>query len=169
VSSENAVKILVVGSNGSGKDLLLERVAAPVGDLPEAGVRFFHKTISVEDEEANLQIWEWVHGDNPHSLKPSFSAGASAAIVVFDVRSIFSFEQTKVWIRILQDINKIDPVMLVANYAQDAGRRVIPEKDGIDLAKERKCLYQEVNSTTGTDFETCLQNLVTREGILSVM
>jgi GTPase SAR1 family protein len=122
----------------------------------------------VEGGEVKLQIWEWVHGDNPHSLKPSFSAGASAGIVVFDVRSIFSYEQTKVWIRILQDINKIDPVMLVANYVQDAGRRVIPTSDAIDLAKERKCLYQEVDSTTGADFEACLQQLVEQAGILSV-
>src|SRR5271157_3825878 len=156
MADNSLAKILVVGSNGSGKDLLLERIAISIEHIPEAGIRFFQKTIAGESGEISLQIWEWVHGDNPHSLKPSYSAGASAAVVVFDVRSIFSFEQAKVWIRIVQDINKIDNVMLVANYAQDEPHRVIPASDAQELADDRKCLYREVDSTNSADFEACL-------------
>ncbi|OLS14034.1 MAG: ras-related protein RHN1-like [Promethearchaeota archaeon CR_4] len=91
-----------------------------------------------------VQFWEWVGVDNPYAPKLGFYEGASGACVIFDVRSLHSFEQAKRWIRVLQADYKINPILLLANNCQDKTNRIILSQDGRFLAETKKVLYFEV-------------------------
>ncbi len=156
MSEGKSIKILVVGSEGSGKGLLLPKIAATVGNVGEVGIHFFQMSLDGQ----SLQFWEWVGADNPRSPKPGFYDGANAACVVYDVRSLHSFEQAKVWIRVIQTDFKIDSVLLLANYCDDVENRVILPQDGRFVVGTRNFLYFEVDPTKVAEILECIRILV---------
>lgn len=131
----------MVGSEGSGKGLLLRNIATMVGYVQEVGIRFFRMFLDGQ----TIQFWDWMGPDNPRSPKPGFYDGASAACVIYDVRSLHSFEQAKVWIRVLQSDFNIYSGLLLANYCDDKENRVILPQDGRFVAGTRNFLYFEVD------------------------
>jgi len=150
------IKILVVGSEGSGKGYLLRRIATPFSDASEIGMRFFTTTLDGQP----LRFWEWVGTDNPHSPKPEFYEGASGACVVYDVRSLHSFEQAKLWTWVLQADYKINSVLLFANYCQDKANRLILPEDGRYLAEWKNLLYFEADAGQAVEIEESFRMLV---------
>ncbi len=150
------LKILLVGSEGSGKGRLLGKIATVMGFSQETGIRFFKTTLDGQP----LQIWEWIGADNPRSPKPGFYEGANGACVVFDARSIHSFEQAKVWIRVLQGDYQINSVLLLANYCQNDAERVVFPQDGRFLAGTKNFLYFEVDADLVPEIEESFRMLV---------
>ncbi len=134
----------MVGSTGSGKGSLLHKFAATVGATKDIDIRFYKDTIDGQP----ILFWEWVGTNNPRSPKPEFYTGARAACVVYDSRSIPSFEQAKAWIRVIQAEYNIHSVLLLANYCQDHNNRVILPQEMEFLASTKNLMYCEVDPAT---------------------
>ncbi len=150
------LKILVVGSESSGKGRLLGKIATAVGFSEEIGIRFF-KTMF---DEQPVQFWEWVGADNPRSPKSGYYEGANGACVVFDARSLHSFEQAKVWIRVLQADYQITNILLLANYCHDDVSRAVLPQDGRFIAGTKNFLYHEVDVELVVEIEESFRILV---------
>ncbi len=156
MAEKKPIKVLVVGSEDSGKGLLLRQVGTAVGVTQEIGIRFFKTKL----DDQTIQFWEWVGADNPRSPKPGFYEGASGACVVYDVRSLHSFEQAKVWIRVLQADYNINSVLLLANYCKDEENRIVFSQDGRFLAGTKNFLYFEVDPNLAPEIEESFRMLV---------
>lgn len=79
---------------------------------PTVGALFLTRKIKVEDKNIKYDIWDTAGQERYHSLTPMYYKNAKAAIVVFDVSSVPSFERAQKWTIELQE--KADKGIVIA-------------------------------------------------------
>lgn len=62
------------------------------------GIDFLSKTMYLDDRVVRLQLWDTAGQERFRSLIPSYIRDSSVAVIVFDVTSRDSFENTGRWI-----------------------------------------------------------------------
>ncbi|KHG09338.1 Ras-related RABF2b -like protein [Gossypium arboreum] len=98
-------KIVLLGDVGTGKSsLVLRFVRGQFVEFQEStiGAAFFSQTLAVDDATVKFEIWDTAGQERYHSLAPMYYRGAAAAIIVYDITNLASFERAKRWIEELQ-------------------------------------------------------------------
>merc|ERR1712222_281916 len=81
-------KYIIVGDTAVGKSCLLlqftDKRFQPVHDLT-IGVEFGSRTISIDDNQIKLQIWDTAGQEKFRSITRSYYRGAAGALLVYDI------------------------------------------------------------------------------------
>jgi len=133
------IKIIVVGDRGVGKSCMIHRFAHDAStnitscrgdrDTPTVGVDFVSRTISVEGTLVKLQIWDIAGGDSFISVSRPYFRDAAAALLVYDVTCLASFEHISWWL---------------SEVCVDRPLEVILVGNKVDLAEKRREVSFEV-------------------------
>ncbi|KAM9813958.1 ras-related protein rab7 [Neosynchiropus ocellatus] len=94
------LKIILIGNSGVGKSSFTNRYVNhhfSNSYRPTIGTDFLPKTVSVDGEVVNLQIWDTAGTENFHSLGTPLYRGAHCCLLVFDVTSRDSFSALAWW------------------------------------------------------------------------
>ncbi|CAG9794158.1 unnamed protein product [Diatraea saccharalis] len=129
-------KIVVLGSQGVGKTSLVVRYIGKMFSKhisPTIGASFFTCNISVGDARVKLQVWDTAGQERFRSMAPMYYRNANAALLVFDITSVSSFNAIKGWVKELQsNVSEEMVVSLVGNKC--------------DLQESRAVTYAEASS-----------------------
>lgn len=90
--------------------------------------------------------------------------GASAALVVFDITHMSSFERAKKWVAELRQ-NVTNPnlvIALVGNKSDLAEQRVVPEVDAREYAEEASLLYFETSAKDSVNVSELFDSVADR-------
>ncbi|KAG6479362.1 hypothetical protein ZIOFF_062825 [Zingiber officinale] len=71
------------------------------------GAAFFSQTLAVSDATVKLEILDTAGQERYHSLAPIYYRGAAAAVIVYDISKLESFERAKKWVQELQKQGKL--------------------------------------------------------------
>ncbi|KAG6515508.1 hypothetical protein ZIOFF_025932 [Zingiber officinale] len=115
-------KLVLLGDMGTGKSsLVLRFVKGQFFEFQESsiGAAFFSQTLAVSDATVKLEIWDTAGQERYHSLAPMYYRGASAAIIVYDISRMDSFERAKKWVQELQKQGNPDMVTALAGNKCD--------------------------------------------------
>merc|ERR1711982_120126 len=110
-------KLVLLGESAVGKSsLVLRFVKGQFLDFQEStiGAAFLTQTVCLNDTTVKFEIWDTAGQERYHSLAPMYYRGAQAAIVVYDITSMDSFERAKSWIKELQKQARPDIVISLA-------------------------------------------------------
>ena len=119
-----------------------------------------------------LQLWDTAGQERFRSLAPMYYRGALAALLVYDVTNVESFEEVKGWAEELRtnvEANLI--VVVVGNKIDLAKHRVVTERQGKTFADSIGALFFETSAreNVGIDplfLEVCKKLLiVSRENV----
>eukprot|EP01126_Amoeba_proteus_P007418 TRINITY_DN1266_c0_g2_i8.p1 TRINITY_DN1266_c0_g2~~TRINITY_DN1266_c0_g2_i8.p1 ORF type:complete len:135 (+),score=27.65 TRINITY_DN1266_c0_g2_i8:69-473(+) len=100
-------KVVLLGSSGVGKTCLVVRYVQGTytpDQQATVGASFWTKRLHFTEKQqqqqqtVNMQIWDTAGQERYKSITPMYYRGAQAAILVFDVTSLESFESAKTWI-----------------------------------------------------------------------
>ncbi|KAJ0724220.1 putative small GTP-binding protein [Helianthus annuus] len=90
------------------------------------GAAFFTQAVSINKTTVKFDIWDTAGQERYHSLAPMYYRGAAAAVVVYDITNMASFERAKKWIEELQKQGNPHLVtVLVANKADLSTKREV--------------------------------------------
>ncbi|XP_042437107.1 ras-related protein RHN1-like, partial [Zingiber officinale] len=99
-----------LGDMGTEKSsLVLQFVKGQFLDrhLPAIGAAFFSQALAVSDATVKLEILDMAGQERYHSLAPIYYRGAAAAVSVYDISRLESFERAKKWVQELQKQGKL--------------------------------------------------------------
>lgn len=113
------------------------------------GAAFFTQVLSLNEATIKFDIWDTAGQERYHSLAPMYYRGAAAAIVVYDITSMDSFERAKKWVEELHRQGNPKLVMfLVANKSDLLDKRKVDNEEGEQYAKENGLLFLETSAKT---------------------
>lgn len=166
-SKSKQIKLVLLGESGVGKSsIALRYVRGEFNENGEAtiGAAFLTKTVNVRGQNIKFDIWDTAGQERYHSLAPMYYRGAPAAIVVYDVTSVSSFNRAQAWIKeLLQQANSQMVICLAGNKADMASeKRAVSREDGKEHSEEHGLLFTETSAKTGLNVEDMFINLAAK-------
>ncbi|KAK9211510.1 hypothetical protein WN943_000887 [Citrus x changshan-huyou] len=135
---------------GTGKtSLVLRFVKGQFFDFQEStiGAAFFTQVLSLNEVTIKFDIWDTAGQERYHSLAPMYYRGAAAAVVVYDITSMDSFERAKKWVQELQRQGNPNLIMfLVANKVDLEEKRKVKNEEGELYAQENGLSFLETSA-----------------------
>ena len=123
---------------------------ADAAEQATIGIDFLSKTMYLEDRTVRLQLWDTAGQERFRSLIPSYIRDSSVAVVVYDITSRPSFQQTAKWIDDVRTERGQDVIiMLVGNKTDLAEKRQVSIEEGEAKAKELGVMFIETSAKAG--------------------
>ncbi|XP_036379551.1 ras-related protein Rab-6A-like isoform X3 [Megalops cyprinoides] len=146
-------KLVFLGEQSVGKTSLITRFMYDSFDntyQATIGIDFLSKTMYLEDRTIRLQLWDTAGQERFRSLVPGYIRNSAAAVVVYDITNLNSFQQTSKWIDDVRTERGSDVIiMLVGNKTDLADKRQITTEEGEQRAKELNVMFIETSAKTG--------------------
>ncbi|XP_076942580.1 ras-related protein Rab5-like isoform X2 [Bidens hawaiensis] len=156
-SNNIQAKLVILGDMGTGKtSIVLRFVKGQYYDYQEStiGAAFFTQIVSINKTNVKFDIWDTAGQERYHSLAPMYYRGAAAAIVVYDITNMVSFQRAKKWIDELRKQGNLNLVtVLVANKADLKTKREVEIEEGKQYAKENALQYFETSAKTAENIQ----------------
>ncbi|OWM84953.1 hypothetical protein CDL15_Pgr027740 [Punica granatum] len=144
---------------GAGKSsLVLRFVKGQFHEFQEStvGAAFFSQSLAVNDVTVKLEIWDTAGQERYHSLAPMYYRGAAAAIIVYDITSMESFERAKKWVQELQKRGNPNMIKALAGSKADLeDRRKVTAEDARVYAEENGIFFMETSAKTALEGSQC--------------
>eukprot|EP01092_Planopodium_desertum_P011154 TRINITY_DN5098_c2_g1_i1.p2 TRINITY_DN5098_c2_g1~~TRINITY_DN5098_c2_g1_i1.p2 ORF type:complete len:201 (-),score=24.00 TRINITY_DN5098_c2_g1_i1:102-704(-) len=145
-------KLVLLGESAVGKSsLVLRFVKGQFLEYQEStiGAAFLTQTVCLNDTTVKFEIWDTAGQERYHSLAPMYYRGAQAAIVVFDITSMASFDRAKSWIKELQRQGSANIVIALAGNKVDLEeKRAVETSVAQAYADENGILFMETSAKT---------------------
>ncbi|ELT91271.1 hypothetical protein CAPTEDRAFT_125280 [Capitella teleta] len=109
-------KLVVLGSQGVGKTSVVVRYVSNTfnGHLsPTIGASFFTCKMMVDNYRLRIQVWDTAGQERFRAMAPMYYRKSNAAILVYDITSLESFDDMKSWVQELQKNTDGDLAMCV--------------------------------------------------------
>jgi len=124
------------------------------------GIDFLSKTMYLEDRTVRLQLWDTAGQERFRSLIPSYIRDSSVAVVVYDITSQKSFQQTRKWVDDVRGERGNDVIIvLVGNKTDLSEKREVKAEDGEAEAKRLGCLFVETSAKVGHNVKVLFKRI----------
>ncbi len=162
--SSKIFKIITGGEGGVGKTTLLYRYIEGkfiTNTKATLGVDFFWKIFNTEDEEVNLQLWDFGGQKNFRHILKSYASGANGALLLFDLTNKSSLENINEWVDICRENEPNLPIVFLGTKLDLTESIVVDDKDAI-LYKDKYFFldYIKISSKTNENVNEAFNVLV---------
>lgn len=161
-------KVILIGESGSGKTSVLGRFvddAFTESFLSTIGVDFKIKTVTLNNGKVmKLQVWDTSGQERFRSITRSYYHNAHAAIVVYDVSSLESFQAVPSWLdEVAKNCTGSTIVMLLGNKSDLANTREVQHSSVEQFVQEQHIpLFYEVSAKTGSNIDNAFAAMAER-------
>lgn len=155
---ETTYKVITLGSYSVGKTCILLKATEENFVFPQAyvctiGVDFKSKSLSCDGHNFKLMIWDTAGQERFHHINRYYYNNCHAAILVYDITSIDSFEKISYF---FEDFNKTSDgnigYVLVGNK-KDLAERKVSYEQGKKVADKMNIPFIECSAITGENIE----------------
>ena len=159
-------KVVMLGSTTVGKSSIVSRLTKDIfnaDSVSTIGANFLSKTIPVGNEQIKLQIWDTSGSERYRAMANMYYRNADAAVIVYDITSKESFDDTNIW---LQELLEKGPpkiiIALVGNKLDLVQNRHVDTKVAQAFAdKNRLHIFKEASALTGENIGDLFSEIAT--------
>lgn len=124
------------------------------------GIDFLSKTMYLEDRTVRLQLWDTAGQERFRSLIPSYIRDSSVAVVVYDITSLKSFQNTRKWVDDVRGERGQDVIIvLVGNKTDLSDKREVTSQQGEEEAKRCGALFVETSAKVGANVKALFKKI----------
>ena len=158
------IKIVTSGEGGTGKTTLLHRYVNKAFNAElkmTIGVEFFVKSLTLEDQEYALQLWDFGGQERFRFMLESYLIGAKGAILMVDLTRMHTLGTVGEWVKLLRSKDANLPILLIGSKLDLTDKISVEESDLIPLVeKYQLCGILKVSSKTGENVEQVFIDIV---------
>lgn len=164
LSKKGVFRIVLIGDPAVGKTSIVNRLHNGVfspEEQPTIGSTFINYTVPLENESANLQIWDTAGEEQYRSVGPIYYKRAQAAIIVYDVTIKETFTNLSYWITEFKNASKCqnDDIFIVGNKVDLIEHRQVEHESGNQFASTNGFNYLETSAKTGEGVVPLFQSI----------
>jgi len=156
---DNTFKIIVFGTSDSGKATFLRNNTKEVisRSKGEIGIEFYTKSVILGKIRSQLQIWSFKDIDRFHLFYSTYSKGAHAGLLFFDISNLYSLANYEAWVSLVRE--EVDnpesfPILMIGNKLVFEETRQVQSQQAIRMAKSMDIHgYVECSAMTGENVE----------------
>lgn len=157
-------RLVFLGEQSVGKTSLITRFMYDSFDTTyqaTIGIDFLSKTMYLEDRTVRLQLWDTAGQERFRSLIPSYIRDSSVAVVVYDITSKKTFEQTKKWIDDVRGERGNDVIVVLVGNKTDLGdnKREVTTAQGDEEAKRSGAIFMETSAKVGANVKALFRRI----------
>jgi len=156
-------KVVMIGDSGSGKSSVLLRFADNTfldNIMSTIGVDFKSQTLKIGEENIKLQIWDTAGQEKYRTITSTYYRAAQGVVLVFDVTSEESFQNTKKWFSDLEKYTEKSVYkILVGNKADLTDQRKVSLSQVEEYAQSMGVPYIETSAKEGTNITLTFDQL----------
>uniref|UniRef100_A0A8C7P208 RAB31, member RAS onco family n=1 Tax=Oncorhynchus mykiss TaxID=8022 RepID=A0A8C7P208_ONCMY len=157
------LKVCLLGDTGVGKSSIVCRFVQDHFDhnvSPTIGASFLTKTVPCGHELHKFLIWDTAGQERFHSLAPMYYRGSAAAVIVYDITKLDSFQTLKKWVKELKEHGPEDIIVALAGNKKDLGDiREVPMKEAKDFAESIAAIFMETSARNAVNVEELFQKI----------
>jgi Ras-related protein Rab-2A len=150
-------KYIIVGDTAVGKSCLLmqftDKRFQPQHDLT-IGVEFGSRTITIDNNQVKLQIWDTAGQEKFRSITRSYYRGATGALLVYDITRRETFDHLVTW---LEDCRKYSNnnivIILIGNKCDLENNRQVTRQEGEEFARKNGLHFLETSAKTAENVD----------------
>ena len=169
------LKVVLLGDSRVGKTCIVGKFVT--GNTlettqPTVGVAFLSKTITVDDKDYKLNVWDTAGQEQYRGMAPMYYRNSKIAIICFDITCSQSYDSVQYWIEELRrNIEEDITIIICGNKCDLESERQISFESASKAAEEQNALYCETSAVTGAGIDRMFQLAVSRtieriEGVL---
>ena len=114
----------------------------------------------LEDRTVRLQLWDTAGQERFRSLIPSYIRDSSVAVVVYDISSKKSFENTRKWVDDVRGERGNDVIIVLVGNKTDLGdRREVTSAQGEEEARRCGALFVETSAKLGANVKQLFRKI----------
>jgi len=156
-------KLVFLGEQSVGKTSLITRFMYDSFDntyQATIGIDFLSKTMYLEDRTVRLQLWDTAGQERFRSLIPSYIRDSSVAVVVYDITSAKSFQNTRKWVDDVRGERANDVIIVLVGNKTDLGdKREVTTQQGEEEAKRCGALFIETSAKVGANVKALFRKI----------
>jgi small GTP-binding protein len=157
MSFDFSYKCIIVGNSGVGKTSIMTKSIDSDSQIPRShsitiGAEFGIKVLKIGDKTIKIFIWDTAGQERFRSITRAYYREATTCILVFDICDQESFDSLHQWVKDVNEINEIKPLMLlVGNKSDQEDKRKVSKSDALRFAVENEMNYIETSAMNGTN------------------
>ena len=114
----------------------------------------------LEDRTVRLQLWDTAGQERFRSLIPSYIRDSSVAVVVYDISSLKSFQNTRKWVDDVRGERGADVIIVLVGNKTDLGdKREVTQQMGEEEAKRCGALFVETSAKVGANVKSLFRRI----------
>ena len=165
------IKVVFLGDSQVGKTCIVGKYVT--GDtlettLPTVGVAYLSKTVTFNDKQYKLRIWDTAGQEQYRGLAPMYYRNSKIAIICFDITCAQSYDSVQYWISELRhNIEGYITIVICGNKNDLEDKREVSFESAARGAEEENAIYCETSAITGAGIDRMFQ-LALAETIKSI-
>ena len=150
-------KLVFLGNSAVGKSCLVIRFTRDrfmEFQEPTIGAAFSIANVEVDNIKIRFEIWDTAGQERYRSLAPMYYRGAVAAIIVYDITNLDSFEGAKTWVEEIQKRGASNCVIALAGNKSDLEEyRKVKHKEVEEYATQKGLLHIITSAKTDSNVQ----------------
>jgi len=154
---------LLIGDSGVGKSCLLRRFTDrefSESSVFTIGVDFKFRSLTIRGKVVKLQLWDTAGQERFRTLTTSFYRGAQGVMLVYDTKSLESFEAlTAKWVPEVEANAEAGISRILVGNKADMGDRKVTREMGVALAAKLGIPFMETSAKTSENVERAFMDM----------
>ena len=153
--SENSIKIILIGSSGTGKTNIIKAlVDKPFDESSNSTLTssFISKKVNINNRDYHLEFWDTAGQEIYRSLIKLFLVDSKIVIFVYDITQKSTFEELDFWIKTAKDNLGDTPIYALFGNKKDLYvNEQVEEEEGLKKAEELGVYFKLTSAKTERD------------------